>query len=75
MHSSHSDKKMNTFSIEAMIKDTVLNIEDIKRMGVQLGDEVTLLEIDNAMHDIFLSSKAVRDHAFDKMFSWIFKIE
>ena len=58
-----------------MIKDTVLNIEDIKRMGVQLGDEVTLLEIDNAMHDVFLSQKAVRDDAFDKMFSWMLKIQ
>jgi hypothetical protein len=50
---------MNTFSKEAMIKDTV-DIEDIKRIGVTLGDKVTLLEIDNAMHDIFLSPKAVR---------------
>jgi hypothetical protein len=46
---------MNTFSKEAMIKDTVLDIEDIKE--VTLGDKVTLLEIDNAMHDIFLSQK------------------
>jgi alpha-beta hydrolase superfamily lysophospholipase len=75
MHSSHSNKKMNTFSKEAMIKDTVLDIEDIKRIGVTLGDKVTLLEIDNAMHDIFLSPKAVRDDAFDKMFSWILKIQ
>lgn len=75
MHSSHSSKKINIFSKEAMIKDTVLNIEDIKRMGVQLGDEVTLLEIDNAMHDVFLSQKAVRDDAFDKMFSWMLKIQ
>jgi hypothetical protein len=43
-----------------MIKDTVLDIEDIKRVGVKLGNKVTLQEIDNAMHDIFLSPKAVR---------------
>jgi hypothetical protein len=43
---------MNT-SKEAMIKDTVLDIEIYKRIGVTLGDKVTLLEIDNAMHDIF----------------------
>jgi hypothetical protein len=43
-----------------MIKDTVLDIEDIKRIGVTLGDKVTLLEIDNAMHDIFLSQKQWR---------------
>jgi hypothetical protein len=58
MHSSHSDKKMNTFSKEAMIKDTVWTLI-YKRVGVKLG-KVTLQEIDNAMHDIFLSPKAVR---------------
>jgi hypothetical protein len=29
---------MNTFSKEAMIKDTVLDIEDVKEIGVTLGD-------------------------------------
>jgi alpha-beta hydrolase superfamily lysophospholipase len=55
-----------------MIKDTVLDIEDIKSWS-KLGNKVTLQEIDNAMHDIFLSPKAVREDAFDKMFSWILK--
>jgi hypothetical protein len=27
------------------------------------------------MHDVFLSQKAVRDDAFDKMFSWMLKIQ
>jgi len=74
MHSSDSIK-INTFSKEAMSKDIVLNIEDIKRVGINLGDRVTLLEIENAQHDIFLSTKAVREVAFDKMFSWLSEIE
>lgn len=74
MHSSAS-KKGNTFSEEAMSRDTVLNIEDIKRVGVTLGDDVTLLQIDHALHDIFLSPKAVRENAFDKMFCWLVKIK
>ncbi|TDE03817.1 alpha/beta hydrolase [Flavobacterium hiemivividum] len=74
MHSSDS-KKMTTFTKEAISRDTVLNIEDIKRVGATLGDNVTLLQIDNALHDIFLSPKPVRDSAFDKMLSWLSKME
>lgn len=70
MHSSASIK-ISKFSKEAMSKDIVLNIEDIKRVGLKLGDKVTLLRIENAQHDIFLSSKIVREDGFNKMFSWL----
>lgn len=70
MHSSGSFKT-SKYSKEAMTNDIVLNIEDIKRVGVKLGDRVTILKIDNAQHDIFLSPKAVREVGFDKMFSWL----
>lgn len=74
MHSSDS-KKLSTFSKGAMSKDIVLDVEDMKRVGPKLGDKVTLSSIDNAQHDIFLSKKAVRDVAFDKLFSWLSKID
>ena len=70
MHSSGS-VKISKFNKEAMNNDIVLNIEDIKRVGRNLGDNVTLLKIDNAQHDIFLSSKAVREAGFTQMFTWI----
>ena len=70
MHSSASIK-ISKFSKESMSKDIVLNIEDIKRVGLKLGDKVTLLRIENAQHDIFLSSKIVREDGFKKMFSWL----
>lgn len=72
LHSSDSIK-LSTFSMDAMSKDIVLNIEDIKRVGKKLGDNVILLKIDNALHDIFLSPKVVRETAFNKMFSWFSK--
>ena len=73
LHSSGS-LKMSKFSKEAMSNDIVLNIEDMKRVGSKLGDQVTLSKIDNAQHDIFLSSKVVREDAFDKLFSWLSKM-
>ena len=54
-----------------MANDIVLNIEDIKRVGEKLGDRVTIYKLDNAHHDIFLSTKTVREVGFDKMFSWL----
>jgi len=70
MHSSGSIRT-SEYSDEIMSNDIVLNIEDIKRVGKKLGDNVTLIEIDGAQHDIFLSRKAVREEGFDKMFDWL----
>ncbi|WP_338765699.1 alpha/beta hydrolase [Bernardetia sp. ABR2-2B] len=70
MHSSASNKLSN-FSEEAMRKDIVLNVENIKERGAKLGNKVTLLEVENAMHDIFLSPKNVREKAFEGMFEWL----
>jgi alpha-beta hydrolase superfamily lysophospholipase len=70
MHSSGSIKT-SKYSKEAMSNDIVLNIEDIKKVGGKLGHNVTLMKIDNAQHDIFLSPKAIREVGFDKMFSWL----
>jgi alpha-beta hydrolase superfamily lysophospholipase len=70
MHSSGSIKTKK-YSKKAMTHDIVLNIKDIKRVGEKLGDRVTLLEIENAQHDIFLSPKPVREVGFNKMFAWL----
>jgi len=70
MHSSGS-VKTKKYSKEVMTNDIVLNIEDIKRVGKKLGNKVTMMQIDNAQHDIFLSPKPVRDIGFDVMLSWL----
>lgn len=70
MHSS-SYAEFSIFSEEAMCQDIVLNINNIKRVGAKLGKQVTLLEIENALHDIFLSPKIVREKACEQMFTWL----
>jgi alpha-beta hydrolase superfamily lysophospholipase len=70
LHSTAS-AKLNAFSKHAMTKDIVLNVEDIKRESHGLGKDVTLVNIDDAQHDVFLSPKAVREDAFAKMFDWL----
>ena len=70
LHSSASAKPFS-FSEEAMRKDIILDVEDIKERGAKLGNDVTLLEIQNAIHDVFLSKKEVRERAFEGMFDWL----
>jgi len=70
MHSSGS-KKLKKFTEEANRNDIVLNIEDMKRVGKGLGKKVQFLEVENAVHDIFLSSEKVRNKAFKDMFFWL----
>lgn len=72
LHSSGS-YRTNKFSERAMSHDIVLDIEDIKRVGHKLGNDVTLTPIEDAQHDIFLSQKHVRDKGFQKMFDWLSK--
>lgn len=69
----HSDSysEMSRFSEEAMHKDIVLDVKNIKRVGAKLGKQVTLLEIKNAQHDLFLSQKEVREKAFKQLFTWL----
>jgi len=51
--------------------DIILNVNDIRKRALKLGNDVTLIEIDEAMHDVFLSDLDVRLQAFAKMFEWI----
>jgi alpha-beta hydrolase superfamily lysophospholipase len=70
LHSSGS-LKLKKYSKEAMSNDIVLNIHDIIRVGQKLGNQVTLKRINNAQHDVFLSSHKVREKAFSAMFKWL----
>jgi alpha-beta hydrolase superfamily lysophospholipase len=51
--------------------DGVLNVKDIAKIGAELGPSVELIEIREALHDVFLSAPPVRNSAFQKMFTWI----
>ena len=73
--SSSNSKQMKTFSEEAMRNDIVLNVKDIARVGKTLGHDTTLVQIENAQHDIFLSPRPVREDGFKKMFSWLDKLQ
>jgi alpha-beta hydrolase superfamily lysophospholipase len=43
----------------------------MRRIAAIIGTQVTIYEIENAKHDIFLSKESVREKAFELMFRWL----
>ena len=69
----HSDASSNPKKWSDVISrtDMVLNVDHIRELGLQLGREVTLAEIPEALHDVFLSRESIRKQAFEIMFDWL----
>lgn len=59
------------WSDEALCSDAVLNVADIEKYSSRIGGDVTYVQIEGGMHDLFLSRKDVREHALAVMFDWI----
>ncbi len=59
------------WSEEAARADTVLDVAQIARWAPQLGTDVTLVRIDGAVHDVFLSATDVREAAYDRVARWL----
>jgi alpha-beta hydrolase superfamily lysophospholipase len=51
--------------------DSVLNVEHIRQGSRHLGSKVTVCEVKDGMHDLFLSRADVRAQVFTDMFHWL----
>lgn len=56
---------------DASREDAVLDVADIHRIGVTLGPKVTPVTVKGGLHDLFLSSPAVRKAIFRYVFTWL----
>jgi len=65
----------NIFIQFFILADLILNVKSMRRIAAMIGSQVTIYEIENAKHDIFLSKESVREQAFDLMFRWLQHIE
>ncbi len=70
MH-SHDSYLPSKHEPRVMKSDIVLNVEHMKAIGPKLGKNVTMVEIQNGIHDLFLSPKPVRELALDTMAKWL----
>lgn len=73
----HSDNSVygNEWNDSFMRGDAVLNVEHISKLGRELGTDVTEVEIPDGLHDLALSSPAVRAAFYDAVFSWLDKVQ
>jgi alpha-beta hydrolase superfamily lysophospholipase len=51
--------------------DVAIDVDIVARRSINLGSNVTIRRIPDAMHDIFLSVKPVRTRAFDAVRVWV----
>ncbi len=60
-----------TWTEDAALSDTVLDVRQIAKWSHQLGPDVTVVRVDGAIHDVFCSRKQVRDVAFGHVARWL----
>ncbi|MFI3322907.1 MAG: alpha/beta hydrolase [Rikenellaceae bacterium] len=62
-----SDKSSNVgkWCSEATVSDTVLNIKDIVKYSTSLGNNVEVVEVKDALHDVYLSNLESRNFALN----------
>jgi alpha-beta hydrolase superfamily lysophospholipase len=56
---------------DAMRTDTVLDVGQIAKWSHRLGPDVTVVRVEDAIHDVFLSAGEVRQVAFDRVARWL----
>jgi alpha-beta hydrolase superfamily lysophospholipase len=53
--------------------DSVLSVEDISRVVSTFSGDINHVKIQSGLHDVLLSSKGIRDYAFNIIKGWIFR--
>ena len=51
--------------------DIVLDVEQIRKWAHRLGDHVTLVRVEGAIHDVTMSREPVRTQVFDEVTRWL----
>jgi alpha-beta hydrolase superfamily lysophospholipase len=59
------------WSLEAMRADTVLDVAQITRWAPKVGRQVTVVQVEDGLHDVFLSPEPVRQRALAAVDSWL----
>ncbi len=56
---------------EVDVADAVLDVKQIQRWAGCLGDRTTVVPIENARHDVFLSAAGPQEKAFEELDLWL----
>jgi alpha-beta hydrolase superfamily lysophospholipase len=67
---SASSSHPKEFDESCTSTDIVLDVELIRKWAHKLADRVTLVRLEGAIHDVFLSRQAVRETAYAEVDRW-----
>lgn len=59
------------WSQQMLRADVVLDVRSLALRTLSLGDSVTLERVDGALHEVFLSSRPVREDAYARLGRWL----
>ena len=59
------------WSEDLVRSDTVLDVQEVARAALKLGDSITVEWINDALHDVFLSRREPRDEAYRRLDRWV----
>lgn len=68
---SASSVNVPVWSPEVNRADAVLDVEDIRSYGLELGPDVTAIKVEGGMHDLILSDDDVRYPLYAFIFRWL----
>ena len=69
----HSDQSVygDEFTEDFKQGDAVLDVNDIHQYAARLGDDVTIVTIEDGLHDLVLSRPDVRAETYATIFTWL----
>ena len=68
---SHQTKNPKKFNIDAQTSDVILDVKDILKYANKIQGPVTVITIQNGLHDLVLSAPPVRAEVYEKLFRWL----
>lgn len=74
MH-SHKTTNPKRFNRDAQTTDVILDVKGIQKYASKLQGDVTVMTIQNGLHDLVLSAPAIRADVYQKLFSWLARKE
>ena len=68
----YSEKSVTDIKDKEQIqtRDSILNVEDIKRIARNIRGDVDIVAIPGGLHDLVLSGKEVRENVYREIFRW-----
>lgn len=69
--SARSNVNLSEWAPEAQHEDVVLDVDRIAQVAWRLGNHVSIVRIEGAVHDMSLSQEPVRERFFDEIRRWV----